>query len=121
MTTLYDHLKRAPILVGEVRGMKNETAKKFDKSDKNAPPLVFGVFKLHIELLAEGVPVMVSVYPDPGQDCEKLAESIGLKRGVLVCVAVAKSEMKEGMRKVVTKMDGISLLSGDDELKLRAV
>ena len=46
-----------PALIGEVRGAKPETAKRFDKSDKNAPPIEFGMFKINIEQLADGIPV----------------------------------------------------------------
>ena len=38
-------LRTGPLMVAEVRGTKAETAKRFDKSDKNAAPLEFGLYK----------------------------------------------------------------------------
>ena len=46
-------LRSGPLIVGEFRGGKAETAKRFDKSDKNAAPIEFGMFKFTIELLSE--------------------------------------------------------------------
>ena len=44
------------------RGGKAETAKRFDKSDKNAAPHRVRMYKVNLELLADGSPVMVSVF-----------------------------------------------------------
>jgi hypothetical protein len=60
--TLTENLKQGALLVAEVRGYKSEVGKKFDKSDKNAPPITFGIFKVHVEILGDGAPVMLSIY-----------------------------------------------------------
>ena len=48
--------------MGEFRGGKADVARRFDKSDKNAPPIEFGMFKFTLELLSDGSPVMVAVF-----------------------------------------------------------
>jgi hypothetical protein len=59
-------VRTGPVVVGEFRGGKGETAKRFDKTDKNAPPLEFGMYKMNLEMLADGSPVMVTVFLDDG-------------------------------------------------------
>jgi len=117
---LYHYLKQGPLLVGEVRGFKAEVAKKFDKSDKNAPPITFGVFKVNLELLSDGTPVMLSIYPDPTIDLDKLGEKIGLKRGAIVAVSVGKMELKNGQRSAVCALDAIRVLDDAEAQKVLA-
>ena len=119
MKTIYDHLKRGPVLVGEVRGFQSEVGKKFDKSDKNAPPITFGVFKIHLELLGDGAPVMVTIYPGQSDNTEALSERLGLKRGSPVALIVSKSEYKDGQRKVVCALDSIWPLDPEEEKRIR--
>lgn len=120
MNTVYKYLKQGPLMVGEVRGFKAEIAKKFDKSDKNAPPIAFGVFKINIELLSDGSPVMLSIYPDPSLELEKLGEKLGLKRGAIVAVSVGKMELRDGQRKAVCKVDAIRVLDEEEAKKILA-
>ena len=120
MGDLYHYLKLGPLLVGEVRGFKAEVAKKFDKSDKNAPPIEFGVFKVNLELLCDGSPVMLSIYPDPTVELDKIAEKIGLKRGSIVAVSVGKMELKNGQRKAVCAVDAIRVLDDAEAQKVLA-
>ena len=49
MKKLVVMLRTGPVLVGEFRGGKGETARRFDKSDKNAAPIEFGMYKFNIE------------------------------------------------------------------------
>ncbi len=116
---LYKLLKLGPLVAGEVRGFKSEVGKKFDKSDKNAPPLTFGVFRMHLELLEDGAPVMVSVYARQGETMDGFAEKIGLKRGVVVVAHITKSEFKDGQRRVVCPAESIFVLNAEEEAKLR--
>lgn len=113
MGMVYQCLKRGPVLVGEVRGFKSEIAKKFDKSDKTAPPITFGVFKINIELLSDGSPVTVSLYPDASQDADGIGERLKLKRGAIVAVRVGRLELRGGQRSAVCPLDGVHVL--DDE------
>jgi len=76
------------VIVGEFRGGKAETARRFDKSDKNAAPIEFGMYKFNLELLADGSPVMVSVFLDAGIKAEEFAAKVLIKRGDAVAVAV---------------------------------
>src|SRR6266699_4289699 len=99
MNGLYQDLRRGPLLVGEVRGFMSEIGKKFDKSDKNASPIVFGVFKIHLEILSDGASVTLSIYPDASIELDKFGETLGLKRGAIVAVSVGKLEMRDGQRK----------------------
>jgi len=72
MNSVYSELRKGPLLVGEVRGHRAEIVKKFDKSDKNAPPITFGVFKVNLELLSDGSPVLLNIYADQSVDLSKL-------------------------------------------------
>jgi hypothetical protein len=118
MSKLYRDLRRGPVLVAEVRGFKSEVGKKFDKSDKNAAPIVFGVFKVHLEILSDGAPVMLSIYPGLSSNAETLGEQLGLKRGALLAISVGKLEMKDGQRKAVCAVDALRVL---DEQEIRAL
>ena len=71
-----------PVVVGEFRGGRGETAKRFDKSDKNAPPLEFGMYKMNLEMLADGSPVMVTVFLDKGTNVEEFGAKVQIKRGL---------------------------------------
>jgi hypothetical protein len=86
-------------MIGEFRGGKSETAKRFDKTDKNAAPLEFGMFKFTLELLADGSPVMVSVFLDRGANAEQFAGTVKIKRGDIVAIAISKLEMVKGVRR----------------------
>jgi hypothetical protein len=110
MNALYQDLKRGPLLVGEVRGFRSEIGRKFDKSDKNAPPITFGVFKVHLEILSDGAPVMLSIYPDASMNLDTFGEELGLKRGVIVAVSVGKLEMRDGQRKAVCAPNALRIL-----------
>ena len=81
-------LRMGPLIVGEFRGGRAETARRFDKSDKNAAPIEFGMYKFNLELLADGSPVMVSVFLDVGIKAEEFAAKVQIKRGDAVAVAV---------------------------------
>jgi hypothetical protein len=120
MSNLYRYLKVGPLLVGEVRGFRAEIGKKFDKTDKNAPPITFGVFNIHLELLSDGAPVILSIYPGPSVEIEKLGEQLGLKRGALVAVSVGKLENRGGQRRAVCAPDAIRIVSEEDARTLLA-
>jgi hypothetical protein len=99
MKKLAAMLRTGPVIVGEFRGGKSEVAKRFDKTDKNAPPIEFGMYKLTLELLTDGSPVMVSVFLDRGINAEQFAATVTLKRGDIVAIAVSKLEMVKGVRR----------------------
>lgn len=120
MKSIYDLLKLGPLVVGEVRGFVSEIAQKFDKSDKNAPPISFGVIKINIEQVGSGTPIIVSIYPKQGDTPDALLAKLNLERGILVAVTVGKSESKEGIRKIVTSPDGIHRLDDEEIKRLRA-
>jgi hypothetical protein len=119
MGIVYRYLRQGPLLVGEVRGFKAELGRKFDKSDKNAPPIVFGVFKVHLELLSDGAPVMLSIYPDRSVNLDDLGEKLGLRRGVIVAISVGKLELQAGQRKAVCAADGIRILDEEETRKIQ--
>jgi hypothetical protein len=92
-------IRTGPVIVGEFRGGKSETAKRFDKSDKNAAPIEFGMYKFNLELLADGAPVLVGVFLDQGVKAEEFAATVQIKKGEVVAVGVSKLEMKNGVRR----------------------
>jgi hypothetical protein len=120
--SLHELHKLGPVVVGEVRGFKSELGKKFDKSDKNAPPIVFGVIKVNLEQVGNGTPLIVSIYPSQGKDIDALVSELSpkLQRGAVVAVLVSKSEFRDGFRKVGSTPDGIHMLNEEDLKKLRA-
>jgi len=120
MSGLLHYLKQGPLLVAEVRGFRSEIGKKFDKSDKNAPPITFGVFKVHLEILSDGAPVMLSIYPDASINLESFGEQLGLKRGAIVAVSVGKLEMRDGQRKAVCAPNALRMLDEKEIQTLRA-
>lgn len=99
MKKIASMLRTGPVLVGEFRGGKAEIAKRFDKTDKNAAPQEFGMYKFNLELLADGSPVIVTVFLDAGTNAEEFAGKVQIKRGEVVAVAVSKLEMKNGVRR----------------------
>jgi hypothetical protein len=99
MKKLVSMVRTGPVIVGEFRGGKWDIAKRFDKTDKNAPPIEFGMYKFNVELLADGTPVMVTVFLDAGTKAEEFASKVVIKRGDVVVVAVSKIEMKSGVRR----------------------
>src|SRR6266404_2149029 len=99
MKKLAAMLRTGPVVVGEFRGGKGETTKRFDKTDKNAPALEFAMYKMHLETLADGSPVLVTVFLDKGSNAEEFGAKVQIKRGDVVAVAVNKLEMKNGVRR----------------------
>ena len=110
MKRLTTTLRTGPVIVGEFRGGKAETARRFDKSDKNAAPIEFGMYKFNLELLADGSPVMVSVFLDAGIKAEEFAAKVQIKRGDVVAVAVNKLELKNGVRRASCGMANFVVL-----------
>jgi hypothetical protein len=102
------------------RGGKPKVAKRFDKSDKNAPPIEFGMYKFTLEMLADGAPVLVSVFLDRDVQAEKFAASVTLKRGDFVAVAVNKIEMKNGVRRASCPASGFIGLEKAEAEQLRS-
>jgi hypothetical protein len=100
MKKLVSMVRTGPVVVGEFRGGRGETAKRFDKSDKNAPPLEFAMYKMNLEMLANGSPVMVTVFLDKGTNAEEFGAKVQINRGEVVAVAANKLEMKNGVRRV---------------------
>lgn len=120
MKKLMGMIRSGPVIVGEFRGGKAEIAKRFDKSDRNAPPIEFGMFKLSIELLADGAPVIVSAFLDHGVNAEQFASTIQLKRGDIVAIAVNKLEMKNGVRRASCAANGFTALDKSEVEQLRS-
>jgi|ERR1043166_1619237 hypothetical protein len=120
MKKLIVMLRSGPLLIGEFRGGKAETAKRFDKSDKNAPPIEFGMYKFTIEILADGAPVMVSVFLNQGVNAEEFAKTVQWKRGDLVAAAVNKIEMKNGVRRASCGANGFVALDKSEADQLRS-
>ena len=119
MSALDRDLRKGPLLVAEVRGFKSEIGKKFDKSDKNAPPITFGVFKVHLEILSDGAPVMLSIYPDASMNLDTFGEQLGLRRGAIVAVSVGKLEMRDGQRRAVCAPSALRVLDEKEIQTLR--
>ena len=103
-------VRTGPVVVGEFRGGKGETTKRFDKIDKSAPPLEFSMYKMNLELLADGSPVMVSVFLDAGIKAGEFAATVQIKRGDVVAVAVNKLELKNGVRRASCGMANFVVL-----------
>jgi len=99
MKKLVSTVRTGPVVVGEFRGGKAEVARRFDKTDKNAAPQEFGMYKFNLELLGDGSPVIVTVFLDAGTKAEEFAAKVQIKRGDVVVVAVSKLEMKNGVRR----------------------
>src|SRR5436190_23720542 len=112
-------LRSGPVLVGEVRGAKAETAKRFDKSDKNAPPIEFGMYKINIEQLADGSPAMVAAFLEKGVKAEEFAGKTQVKKGDIIAVAVNKLELKNGVRRASCSSSGFVVLEKAEVDQLR--
>ena len=108
-----------PVIVGEFRGGKGETAKRFDKSDKNAAPIEFGMYKFNLELLGDGAPVMISVFLDAGIKAEEFAPKVQIKRGDIVVGGVNKLELKNGVRRASCGMTNFVALEKAEIEQLR--
>ena len=113
-------VRTGPVIVGEFRGGKGETAKRFDKSDKNAPPLELSMYKMNLEMLADGSPVMVTVFLDKGTNAEEFGAKVQIKRGDLVAVAVNKLEMKNGVRRASCGPTNFTVLDKSEVDQLRS-
>jgi hypothetical protein len=113
-------LRTGPLIVGEFRGGKSEVAKRFDKTDKNAAPIEFGMFKFTLELLADGAPVMVSVFLDRGVDAAQFAATVTMKRGDIVAVGMSKSELSKGVRRVSCGATNFVVLDKSEVDQLRS-
>lgn len=120
MKKLAAMLRTGPVIVGEFCGGKSETAKRFDKTDKNAAPIEFGMFKFTLELLADGSPVMVSVFLDRGVDADQFATTVQMKRGDIVAIAVSKLEQVKGVRRASCGASNFLLLEKSESDQLRS-
>src|SRR5438093_11320729 len=120
MKMLAKMLRTGPVIVGEFRGGKAEIAKRFDKSDKNAAPIEFGMYKFNLELLADGSPVMISVFLDAGTKAEEFAAKVQIKRGDAVAVAVNKRELKYGVRRASCGMANFAGLETSEVHRFRS-
>jgi len=120
MKKLAAMLRTGPVVVGEFRGGKAEIARRFDKSDRNAAPIEFGMYKFNLELLADGSPVMVSVFLDAGIKAEEFAAKVQIKRGDVVAVAVNKLELKNGVRRASCGMANFVVLEKTEVEQLRS-
>ena len=90
------------------------------KSDRNAAPIEFGMYKFNLELLADGSPVMVSVFLDAGIKAEEFAAKVQIKRGDVVAVAVNKLELKNGVRRASCGMANFVVLEKTEVEQLRS-
>jgi hypothetical protein len=113
-------LRTGPVIVAEFRGGKGETAKRFDKTDKNAPPLELSMFKMNLEMLADGSPVMVTAFLDKGTNAEEFGAKVQIKRGEIVAVAVNKLEMKNGVRRASCGSANFTVLEKSEVDQLRS-
>jgi hypothetical protein len=120
MKKLVSMIRTGPLIVGEFRGGKAEIAKRFDKSDKNAAPIEFGMYKFNVELLADGAPVLVAVFLDAGTKAEEFAVKIQIKRGDIVAIAVNKLEMKNGVRRASCGQANFVVLDKSEVDQLRS-
>jgi hypothetical protein len=120
MKSILELLQTGPVIVGEVRGAKSEVIKRFDKSDKNAPPQLFGIYKVQLELLIDGAPVQLTVFLDGTTDAEAFAERMGLKRGDVVAAIVSRVEQKNGSRRVSCSPADIHRLDASEVAAIRS-
>ena len=120
MKKLVSMVRTGPVVVGEFRGGKAESAKRLDRSDKNAAPIEFEMYKFNLELLADGSPVMVTVFLDAGTKAEDFAAKVQIKRGDVVVVAVSKLEMKNGVRRASCGQANFFVLDKSEVEQLRS-
>lgn len=99
MKSIRELLGLGPLLIGTIRSVKIEEAKRMDKSDKGAPPLVFNVGKILLEQITVGECAMLTVYFDNGgADAQEWLRGAALERGVLVGVVVRRTELRKSVR-----------------------
>ena len=79
----------------------------------------FGMYKMTLELLGNGAPVMVSVFLDHGVNAEQFASTVQLKRGDIVAIAANKLEMKNGVRQASCAANGFIALDKSEVEQLR--
>jgi hypothetical protein len=120
MKRLIALVRTRPVVVGEFRGGKAEVARRFDKTDKNAAPQEFGMYKFNIELLGDGSPVIATVFLDADTKAEEFAARVQIKRGDVVIVAVSKLEMKNGVRRANCGQTHFFVLDKSEADQLRA-
>jgi len=120
MKKLVSMVRTGPVVVGEFRGGKGETARRFDKTDKNAAPLEFGMYKMHLEMLADGSPVMLTVFLDKGTNAEEFGAKVQIKRGDVVAVAVNKLEIRNGVRRASCGSANFTVLDKSEVDQLRS-
>ena len=120
MKKLVVMMRTGPVVVGEFRGGKGETTKRFDKTDKNAPPLELAMYKMNLEMLADGAPVMVTAFLDKGTNPEEFGAKVQIKRGDIVAVAVNKLEMKNGVRRASCGSANFTVLDKSEVDQLRS-
>jgi hypothetical protein len=120
MKRLVSLVRTGPVVVGEFRGGKAEVARRFDKTDKNAAPQEFGMYKFNLELLGDGSPVIVTVFLDVGTKAEEFATKVQIKRGDVVVVAVSKLEMKNGVRRANCGSTNFFVLDKSEADQLRS-
>jgi hypothetical protein len=113
-------MRTGPVVVGEFRGGKGETGKRFDKTDKNAPPLELGMYKMNLEMLADGAPVMVTAFLDKETNAEEFGAKVQIKRGDIVAVTVNKLEMKNGVRRASCGSANFTVLDESEVDQLRS-
>jgi hypothetical protein len=120
MKRLVSMVRTGPIVVGEFRGGKAEVARRFDKTDKNAAPQEFGMYKFNLELLGDGSPVIATVFLDAGTNAEEFAAKVQIKRGDIVVVAVSRLEMKNGVRRANCGQTNFFVLDKSEADQLRS-
>jgi hypothetical protein len=120
MKKIVSMLRGGPVLIGEFRGGKAETFRRFDKTDKNAAPIEAGMYKFNVEQLGDGSPVLVAVFLDVGTKAEEFASKVPIKRGDIVGVAVNKLEMKNGVRRASCGQGNFFVLDKSEVEQLRS-
>jgi len=120
MKKIVSMLRGGPVLIGEFRGGKAETFRRFDKTDKNAAPIEAGMYKFNVEQLGDGSPVLVAVFLDLGTKAEEFASKVQIKRGDIVGVAVNKLEMKNGVRRASCGQANFFVLDKSEVDQLRS-
>jgi hypothetical protein len=77
------------------------------------------MYKFNLEVLADGAPVMVTVFLDTGTNGEEFAAKLQIKRGDVVVVAVSKLEMKNGVRRASCGQTNFFVLDKTEAEELR--
>jgi hypothetical protein len=68
------------------------------------------MYKMNLEMLADGSPVMVTAFLDKGTNAEEFGAKVQMKRGDIVAVAVNKLEMKNGLRRASCGMTNFGVM-----------